>query len=477
MRETFAMLASSLLDHNPVRPAAPAVLPSPGRLAPAHSPLFHPAPNYLPAITPQDTEFLVFALEGPDPYCRAGGLGVRVTELTRALAERGFATHYYFVGDPDLPGNEKIEGLPLWYHRWSQWLSRHYPHGVYHGEEAKRRDLRNSLPDRLIADRIRPAVERGRRVVILSEEWHTADVVCDLSDALWRAGLRDKVVMVWNANNPMGFHGVDFGRLCYTQTLSTVSRWMKQLMWGWGCDPLVIPNGIPARRLLPNAQVEQLCTMAQSRLKDRLSLIKVARFDPDKRWLTAVEAAAGLNRTGLPVLLIARGGMEEHGHDVLRHAGALGLRVRDVRSSATEPRYLMRELLTASEEADLLNVQFHLSEPLSRALYHVADAALQNSGREPFGLVGLEAMAAGGLVFTGCTGEEYARPQENAIVLDTGDPREIQAAVLDILERPALAEQMRRNGVETARQYTWDRVVELLLQRLKFLALQPVGAA
>src|SRR3954453_7249842 len=79
-----------------------------------------PGVEALPSLTPDDTEFVVLSFEGPDPYCRAGGLGVRATELAKALAERGFTTHFYFVGDPAAAGEERVPGLPLAYHRWSQ---------------------------------------------------------------------------------------------------------------------------------------------------------------------------------------------------------------------------------------------------------------------------------------------------------------------------------------------------------------------
>ncbi len=460
------MLATLSLHEDPTVALATAFAESRG-----HSPLFNPASDYLPTLTPQNTEFVVLSFEGPDPYCRAGGLGVRVTELTRALAERGFDTHLYYVGDPHAPALEKADELPLYYHRWCQWISRHHPNGVYDGEQGKLEDYRASIPGHVVEERVRPAVARGRRVVILSEEWHTADTACDLSDALWYAGLRDETVMVWNANNTMGFESVDFQRLQFTQTVSAVSKWMKHEMWNWGCNPVVIPNGVPGRRLVPDPLVDELADLAQTRLKDRLTLGKVARFDPDKRWLMAVDAIAGLKEKGLPVLFVAKGGMEAHGHDVMRRALANGLRVVDLRSDSRDPRVLMNTLLDAAEHADMLNVQFYLSEPLSRALFRVADAMLQNSGREPFGLVGIEVMAAGGLVFTGATGEEYARPYENAIVLDTDDAYEIEAMVLGLLNRPEEVAQMRRAGLETARQYTWENVLELLFRRLQYLAL------
>lgn len=434
-----------------------------------HSPLFHPASGYVRALTPRNTEFVLLSFEGPDPYSRAGGLGVRVSELTRALAGHGFPTHLYFVGDPAAPGLEKEEGLPLYYHRWCQWISAHHPHGVYDGEAGKLKEFRGSIPQRILEEHVRPAARHGRRVVVLSEEWHTAHVAGDVSDLLHREGLRDTAIMLWNANNTMGFEHVDFERLRFTQSIATVSRWMKHEMWSRGCNPIVVPNGIPARRLERSALVDDLTDMAQSRLKDRLTLGKVARFDPDKRWLMAIDAVAGLKRKGLPVLFLAKGGLEAHGHDVIRRALAQGLRVEDVRSDSRDPRTLLRALLDAAPHADMLNIQFYLPESLSRALFRVADVMLQNSGREPFGLVGLEVMAAGGLVFTGATGEEYARPYENAIVLDTEDPHEIETTILDLLARPDDCDAMRRRGVETAQQYTWDHVVEVLLRRLQYL--------
>lgn len=449
---------------------SPEVEPGPTG-AVGHSRLENPAAGYLPSVAPWNTVFVVLSFEGPDAYARAGGLGVRVTELTRALADQGFETHLYFVGDPDLPADERVEGLPLHYHRWSQWISAHHPNGVYDGEAGKLRNYRETIPRALLERRIRPALALGKRVVVLAEEWHTASTACDLSDLLWTEGLRDEVLLLWNANNTLGFENVDFARLRFTQTLCTVSRFMKHEMWRFGCNPIVLPNGIPARRLEPSPEADELYELAQSRLHDRLTVGKMARFDPDKRWLMAVDAVAGLKRVGLPVLFLAKGGMEAHGHDVLRRAREQGLRVRDVTCDSRDPRVQMRALLDAAEGADMLNLRFYVGEDLSRALFRVADAMLQNSGREPFGLVGLEVMAAGGLVFTGATGEEYARPWDNAVVLDTEDPHEIEATLIDLLGRPEETERMRRRGIETARQYTWDHVLQLLFRRLQYLSV------
>ncbi len=52
------------------------------------------------------------------------------------------------------------------------------------------------------------------------------------------------------------------------------------------------------------------------------------------------------------------------------------------------------ELIRAHMHADVLNLAFFLPEEFVRVLYAGCAATLANSGHEPFGLVGLEVMAA-----------------------------------------------------------------------------------
>ena len=137
------------------------------------------------------TQFHLLSFEGPDPYARAGGLASRVDGLTRALVSLGFETHFWFVGDPDLPGHEEREGVRL--HQWCQWLSRSHPWGVYDGEEAKRRDYTASLARYLLEHALLPYLAAGADAVVLAEEWQTVDAVLALDSQLRRAGSRERV--------------------------------------------------------------------------------------------------------------------------------------------------------------------------------------------------------------------------------------------------------------------------------------------
>ena len=137
-------------------------------------------------IDPDSAVFVILSFEGPDIYSQAGGLGVRVTELADALAEEGYETHLIFIGDPNEPANETRRGGKLHWHRWSQWLSRYNPNGVYQGEDDKVRDFNRSVPPWVVGNIARPAAEQGKLLVVLAEEWHTAYAVCELSDWLLR---------------------------------------------------------------------------------------------------------------------------------------------------------------------------------------------------------------------------------------------------------------------------------------------------
>ncbi|GAC1643148.1 MAG: hypothetical protein NVS9B11_12360 [Candidatus Dormibacteraceae bacterium] len=417
-------------------------------------------------FTPDRTVFVVLSFEGPDLYSQAGGLGVRVKGLTRSLARRGYDTHLYFIGDPDQPGEETLEDGKLHQHRWSQWISAQHPGGVYDGEEGKIRDWNLSLPSSVIDDVIAPAVAAGGYVVMLGEEWHTSWSMSLISDTLYRRGLRDRVVMLWNANNTFGFQRIDWAALTQAATLTTVSRYMKFEMWDWHQNAIVIPNGIP-RASIADADPLAVAEVRAAAAADHLCF-KIGRFDPDKRWLMAVSAAAYLKRHGSKVKLLMRGGKEPHGGEVLNHARHQGLVVID--SPTPSDVAGLAALLRANPDADVINLTTFVSDELLAIIYPACDAVLANSGHEPFGLVGLEVMAAGGLAVTGSTGEDYAQAYRNALVVETSDPVELVTELMALKERPNLAARMRKRGRITARQYVWENVIDQLLLRVEFAA-------
>jgi len=401
------------------------------------------------------SQFHILSFEGPDPYSAAGGLASRVTGLTEGLAALGFDTHLWFVGDPGLPGHEDKGNLHL--HRWCQWISHYHGGGVYDGEEGKHSDFSASLPPCLARDYLQPNAATGKAPsVVLAEEWQTVDAVLHLDWLLRRAGIRDKVTIFWNANNVCGFERIDWPRLSAAAVITTVSRYMRHRMWSLGVDPLVIPNGLAAAAL---ATPDRGATLAfRNRLAGRVVLGKIARWDPDKRWFLAIDTVAELKGQGLRPLLIARGGVEAHGAEVLARAAAHGLRVVE-RPSGPPGAHGLMESLRGLENADIVSLRTYVSPESRRVLFRGADAVLANSGHEPFGLVGLEAMAAGGLACTGSTGEDYAVPGWNALVLQRNDPKEFVNLFLRLRRHPAEQRAIRHHGRTTALQYAWTQVI------------------
>ncbi len=243
---------------------------------------------------------------------------------------------------------------------------------------------------------------------------------------------------------------------------------MKFRLWEQGQNPVVIPNGIPKDSIRDfDPQVVSDLRMAAG--ADHL-LFKIGRFDPDKRWLMAIAAAGALKRGGSKVKLVIRGGRELYGTDVIAFAKTHGLSVQD--SRAPDSPEAMADLLRKHPQADVINLTSFVPDEVIAALYTAADAVLANSSHEPFGLVGLEVMAAGGVAITGSTGEDYAEGFRNALVLETDDPVELVTLLRMIRERPAMAASIRKRGRTTARDYVWEKVIDQLMLRIEFAAAQ-----
>jgi glycosyltransferase involved in cell wall biosynthesis len=404
--------------------------------------------------------FLILSLEGPDPYSHAGGLGSRVDGLSKALSKMGFDTHLFFIGDPNRPGYEVINDGTMHLHRWWQWISRYHPAGVYDGEEAKLNDWNSSLPYWMVSNIISELTSSGSELVVMAEEWQTATSVALLHDLLIKNNLRKHVRILWNANNIFGFNRVAWDVLSQAAVLTTVSRYMKHAMWNHGVDARVIPNGISATWFAPldAKNKEQLISL----FSDRAVLIKVARWDPDKRWNMAVDAVAELKRLGLRPLFLARGGIEDHQHEVTTRAEQHGLKIAYVQWNGPETKALI-QAIWPSIEADVIILESYLSEQQRRALFYAGDAVLANSGIEPFGLVGLETMAVGGIAFVGSTGEDYATNGYDAISLQTNDPREIVHHLKLVKSSPNFGKKLRLNAKNSAKRYTWEAIIDRLL--------------
>jgi hypothetical protein len=98
------------------------------------------------------------------------------------------------------------------------------------------------------------------------------------------------------------------------------------------------------------------------------------------------------------------------------------------------------------EGVDVVNLRSSVDPTPRRALSRSAAAVLANKHHEPFGLVELEVMAAGGMACAGCSGDDYVVPGQNALVLETENPREFLGLFGRLRSRPHEAAPLRRSG-------------------------------
>jgi len=417
-------------------------------------------------LRPENVQFAIVSFEGPDEYSRGGGQAVRVRDLCGALADDGFHTHLFFVGDPALPETESHGNLTL--HRWSQWVSEHHPGGVYDGEWGKMQDMSATLPSFLCEHVVRAGAMEGRITVLMGEDWQTATTMVAAAGALTEQDLLRYVIPVWTANTTFGFQSINWPALTGAAVPMTVSRYMKHDMWRYGFNPLVCSNGISPSSLVspPTADVRAL----RKAFNTDLALFKIGRFSPDKRWTMAVDAIAMLKQSDISARFLMRGDRAPHGEEVMARAQNAGLTVVDLSERYEDSRSLSAAI-ASHPEANVLNLTDFLPDALLPTIYAAVDGVLANSGHEPFGLVGLEVMGAGGLAFVGSTGEEYAESDRNAVVLDTDDPREIMVQLQRLKSDAESVREIKRCGKQTAQQYLWPNVLRELFLKLEYVAM------
>jgi glycosyltransferase involved in cell wall biosynthesis len=406
----------------------------------------------------------LLSFEGPDRYASIGGLGTRVTQLAKALGAAGHEVELVFVGDPHKPAVE-AGGHGVTLRRWSQWISEQYPRNAYDGEAGKVQDWETSLAPWLVDTILAPAAAAGERMLVICEEWQTANVAIALDRVARERGLRHDVTIMWNANNTYGFDRIHWPTLTRAAAVTAVSKYMKFELAQWNVSALVIPNGLD-HALLDGADHERVNAL-KTAFGGAPTCVKVGRFDPDKNWLQAIDAIAELRAQGVDARLIVRGGKEPYGDVVLGRARERGLGVERLAYEGSDWREFTR--LLTFVDAPIVHVRAFLEEETLYALYAAADAVLANSGKEPFGLVGLEVMAAGGIPVCGATGEEYAEPFVNAIVCDTSDGRELATYLKALFDDKELGDELRAHGSETVARYTWGHALAALDRKIAYV--------
>jgi phosphatidylinositol alpha-mannosyltransferase len=192
-------------------------------------------------------------------------------------------------------------------------------------------------------------------------------------------------------------------------------------------DYKVIPNGVDLerfRRAVPIARWQD----------GTRNLLFVGRFESRKGLLELLKAYRLLRRTGCQCRLLVVGS---------------GPQEREAR------RYLMTRRMGGVEFLG------RVSDDERDALFKTADVFVSPAtGRESFGIVLLEAMAAGTpIVCSDIHGYKgVVRRDREALLVPPKKPKAIAAAVARLLSDDELRAQMGASGRERAEEFSWERV-------------------
>jgi phosphatidylinositol alpha-mannosyltransferase len=194
----------------------------------------------------------------------------------------------------------------------------------------------------------------------------------------------------------------------------------------------IVPNGVDRSRFRPGLRRLDAWDDGTP------NVLFVGRFDPRKGLPELFDAAETLAREGLSFRLILVGDGQLRPYVERRCRGVLAGRVHLEGRVAHDrlPRY-----------------------------YATADVFCSPArGGESFGLVLLEAMACGTpIVTTDLPGHRtVVTPDREGLVVPPRDAEALTRALRALLEDPRARAEMGRRGIETARGYGWDRIVDEL---------------
>ena len=217
--------------------------------------------------------------------------------------------------------------------------------------------------------------------------------------------------------------------------------WRRRLLNEHGVEATVVPNGVRTERFAaPEAAARRDKLRARIGVGDRHLHLTVGGIEPRKgsRYLIGALAMAK-RQPGQPPMLAVVGGhsfqdYRNYRDEVLGSLEGLGLSLGD----------------------DVAIVGTVPDEELP-GWFHAADSFVFPSVNEGWGLVILEALAAGLPVvasdievFRG-----FLTDGTDALLTATANPASLAEGMAKVRDNPALAQKLRTNGQDTARHYTW----------------------
>jgi glycosyltransferase involved in cell wall biosynthesis len=213
------------------------------------------------------------------------------------------------------------------------------------------------------------------------------------------------------------------------------------------------------------AHMAERLQVASDSIEVILNGVDYARFSA-VHDLGALRSSLGIPATARVVASIGRVSRQKASDDVVRAARTICDARSDcvfVMAGADDDPFAptVRQMVADLGLADRVLFTGHLSD--IAPLYALADVVVMPSRWEGFGLVLVEAMAAGRPLVTTAVGPiPEVVGEGSALLIPPDAPGELARAVLALLDSPRLAGALAARGRERARRFSWARAGERL---------------
>jgi glycosyltransferase-like protein len=225
--------------------------------------------------------------------------------------------------------------------------------------------------------------------------------------------------------------------------------WERELKETYSLSPIVINNGVSSKYtgILSTADTKKEAKKSFNIGGDK-AILSIGGIEPRKNAITTLKA-----------FNIARAELNEKGHKLVWLIGG-GETLFDYRDYREEFFSQVQELgLELDNDVYVLG---SVPEKKMHDLYNSADVFVFPSVKEGWGLVVLEAMAAGVPVIASGIEPmtEYLRDRENALLISPMDFESLAHGITEVIENAELRSGLMENGAKTAGMYSWESAAQ-----------------
>ena len=308
---------------------------------------------------------------------------------------------------------------------------------------------------------LRPLLADGDFDIVHAQDCISANAALDLRDDGVIAHVVRTVHHVDDFISPSLIACQDRSILDPDLVLCVSQPWIERLAGEFGVDARLVRNGVDCDRFrAPRDAAERAADRAALGLGDRLAVLTVGGIEPRKGSLTLLEGFAALRAAAPerdPLLLIVGGAtLFDYRDEIDRFAA----RAREL--GVTEHVRVVGTVTPAELERH----------------YRAADVFAFPSTKEGFGLVALEALAAGLPVVASEIDvfRTFLSHGESALLSPPGDGSALGRALVRLARDAGLRERLVAGGRQVVDAYGWDAAAVAHEDAYRSFRADPIGA-